>query len=78
MASGRRRVKFEASGAESVIRRFRMTKVPLVLAGMMASARALSFVLRFTRAEGRAATVLVVGMILFTATLLAVVLLWGQ
>jgi hypothetical protein len=55
-----------------------MTKVPLVLAGMMASARALSFVLRFTRAEGRAATVLVVGMILFTATLLAVVLLWGQ
>ena len=55
-----------------------MTKVPLVLAGMMASARALTFTLRFTRAEGRAATLLIVGTILFTATLLAVVLLWGR
>jgi hypothetical protein len=71
-------LKFEASGVESVIRRDRMTKVPLVLAGMMASARALTFTLRFTRAEGRAATLLIVGTILFTATLLAVVLLWGQ
>lgn len=54
-----------------------MPKVQVVLVGVIASARAVTVALRWLGVTGRARTQLVVGAMLFTAALLAVIVYWG-